>query len=98
VATTTTAPAADNSFVITINGDNSTAPQFDPPAAAVAVGSVVKFVNADSKEHSVVDQKSAFRSPPIPPGGSWKYKAVTPGEYNYQDGTRPYAVGRLEVR
>lgn len=96
-ATTTTAPR-DTGFPISINGDNSDKPQFDPPAAAVAVGTVVRFVNDDTAVRSVVAQSGAFRSPDIPPGGSWSYKAVQPGEFNYQDGTRPYAVGRLEVR
>lgn len=95
--TTTTAPK-DTGFPIEINGDNSNKPQFDPPSAAVAVGTVVRFINNDTEDRSVVAQSGAFRSPVIPPGGSWSYKATQPGEYNYQDGTRPYAVGRLEVR
>ncbi len=97
-APTTTAAPRDTGFPISINGDNSEKPQFDPPAAAVAVGTVVRFVNEDTAVRSVVAQNGAFRSPDIPPGGSWSYKATQPGEYNYQDGTRPYAVGRLEVR
>jgi hypothetical protein len=46
---------------------------------------------------SVEDSAGAFRSPTIPPGGSWDYKANTAGTYNYSDGTRPYAVGQLVV-
>jgi plastocyanin len=97
VAPTTTAPQ-DTSFKISINGDNTTSSQFDPSNAAVAVGTVVKFINNDSVPRSIVANDGSFRSPEIAPGSSWSYKAAKPGVFDYQDGTRPYAVGRLEVR
>ena len=60
-------------------------------------GSTVRWQNNDSVPRSVEDSGGAFRSPSIPPGGTWDYKASTPGKYSYSDGTRPYAVGELNV-
>jgi hypothetical protein len=94
--TPTTAPAG--SFqVITINPDNGSVTQFSPSASSVYAGTAVHWQNKDAKPRSVVEDNGAFRSPLIPPGGEWVYMANTPGNYNYQDGTRPYAVGSLAV-
>ena len=82
---------------IGIYGDNSGKNQFEPRQVGVARGSTVRFQNFDSVARSVEDSGGAFRSPTIPPGGSWDYKANTAGTYNYSDGTRPYAVGQLVV-
>lgn len=83
---------------IFINSDNVADPPLDPVAARVFVGSVVRWVNKDGVPRSVVaaDGK-AFRSPQIPPGGSFDYKANTVGLFDYGDGTRPYVNGSLEV-
>ena len=95
-AAATTAP--DRSFVITINSDRAGgASQFEPNTATVYVGTPVRFVNNDTVARSVVADNNAFRSPAIPPGGSWTFTPSTPGSFGYQDGTRPYAVGRLQV-
>jgi plastocyanin len=94
-ATTTVAP--QQAFEIDINGDNSGTTQFDPPAARVFVGTSVKFVNKDSVARSVESDNNAFASGPIAPNGSWTYKPGSAGQFNYHDGTRPYAVGSLEV-
>ena len=95
-APTTTAPKA-TAFEISINGDNSGKKQFDPPQAGVRLGTVVRWVNTDSVDRVVQSEEAGFQSPPIPPGGSWEYKTDTKGTFNYQDGTRPYAVGVLQV-
>ena len=71
--------------------------QFDPRTTRVSRGSVVRWVNVDKVARSVVADSNAFNSPSIPPGGHWDYTANTPGQFNYHDGTRPYAVGTLEV-
>jgi plastocyanin len=93
----TTAPAAKE-YVITINGDRSgAASQFDPNNATVYVNYPVRFQNNDTSPRSVVSNENKFRSPAIPPGGSWTLTLPTPGQYNYQDGTRPYAVGSIRV-
>jgi len=94
-ATTTVAP--QQAFEIDINGDNSGTTQFDPPAARVFVGTSVKFINKDTVARSVESDNNAFASGPIAPNGSWTYKPAAAGQFNYHDGTRPYAVGSLEV-
>lgn len=90
----TTAAAA---YVIHINGDASGQPAFDPTNVAVYQGTTVEWINTDSKPHSVVASDGAFTSPSIPPGGRWSWVANTVGRHSYADGTRPYAVGTLEV-
>ena len=93
----TTAPAA-RQYVITINGDQSTAAsQFDPNSATVYVNYPIRFENKDTVARSVVSNDNKFKSPSIPPGGSWVLTLPTPGTYNYQDGTRPYAIGSIRV-
>ncbi|HVF32140.1 MAG TPA: hypothetical protein VM933_03785 [Acidimicrobiales bacterium] len=95
-ASATTAPQAQ-AFVIDINADNSGLKQFEPPQAGVRLGTVVRWVNKDTTARSVESQDAGFQSPLIPPGGSWDYKTDTKGTFNYQDGTRPYAVAVLQV-
>lgn len=95
-APTTTAPAAPV-YTITIEGDSSGASPFNPPNVAVYQGTPVKWVNADSKPHSVVSSDGAFNSGTIPPGGSWTWVANSVGKHSYADGTRPYAVGEIQV-
>lgn len=92
----TTAPAP-TAFEITINGDNSGMKQFEPPQAAVRKGTIVRWVNNDSVARVVESEEAGFQSPSIPPGGSFEYKTDQTGTFNYQDGTRPYAVGVLQV-
>ncbi len=104
-ATTTTAPPATTTtekqvttIEVTINGDNSGTTQFSPSLVRVFVGTVIQWTNVDKVERSVEsDDGQAFASPMIPPGGVYEYTATAPGEFNYHDGTRPYAVGRVEV-
>lgn len=95
----TPAPRPESpAFVIKIQSDNAPGgSQFEPRLARVQRGAVVRWQNTDSKPRSVEADNGAFRSPSIPPGGSWDYNATAPGSFNYHDGTRPYAVGSLEV-
>ena len=92
-ATATTAAAAV-SLEIKIK---QAAPQFDPAVGQVRSGSTVRWTNTDSVARSVESDSGAFVSPSIPPGGHFDLKAPAPGTYNYHDGTRPYAVGQLQV-
>jgi plastocyanin len=94
-ATTTTTQRQAAVFQISIKGDTGGS-AFDPSVARVFEGTTVRFVNRDTKARSIVADNSAFDSGSIPPGDSWEWTAV-PGQYNYHDGTRPYAVGSLEV-
>jgi plastocyanin len=98
--TTTEAPTTTVQAVtlsITINSDDSSGTQFDPAAARVYVGSLVEWVNKDTVARSVVADNGAFDSGAIPPGGTFRYSATTPGQISYTDGTRPYAIATLEV-
>lgn len=98
VRTTATSAPALAAFTIEINGDDTVRPQFDPPNADIAIGTVIRFVNNDVVTRSVIAQSGAFRSPDIRPGQSWSYHARHPGAFDYQDGTRPYAIGRFVVQ
>ena len=92
--TTTVRRAA--TFDIAINSDTA-GNQFEPSAARVFKGTEVRFTNKDTVSRSVESDTRAFASGPIDPGATWVYTANTVGNFNYHDGTRPYAVGRLEV-
>jgi plastocyanin len=94
VAPPTTATAAPIALEIKIQ---AAAPQFNPAVGQVRNGQVVRWTNADSQTRSVVADSGAFSSPDIPPGGHWDFKANGVGRYNYHDGTRPYAVGELQI-
>lgn len=96
----TAAPArnAGPAIVIKIQSDTAAGgSQFEPRVARVQRGATVRWQNVDAKPRSVEADNGAFRSPTIPPGGTWDYVASTPGQFNYHDGTRPYAVGTLQV-
>ena len=83
---------------IAIHGDTGTSTtQFDPSAARVYVGSLVRWTNRDTVARSVVADTGAFSSGMVAPGATFVYKAGTVGSFNYHDGTRPYAVGTLDV-
>ena len=95
--TTTTTERKQAVFEIGINGDNAGTTQFDPSASRVFVGTLVRFTNNDAVPRSVEADNGAFQSPSIAPGESWTYNANTAGKFNFHDGTRPYAVGSIEV-
>lgn len=92
----TTAPAAP-SVEVSIGSDTTAGGQFQPRVAQVPSGAIVRFINNDTVARSVVADGGAFDSGPIAPGASWDWVAGGAGSYNYSDGTRPYAVGSIEV-
>ena len=96
VATTTTVARQQQEARLEIN-INSDAPFLDPEYARVYVGSMVRWVNKDSVPRAVKADTGQFVSPMIPPGGSFDYKAITVGLFDYTDDTRPYAKAVLEV-
>ncbi len=95
-APTTTTKAAPV-LAIAINGDAGGQSQFDPSQARVYVGTTVKWTNADSQPRSIEADDGTFASSTLAPGESFTYKTDRAGKFNYHDGTRPYAVGTLEV-
>ena len=92
--TTTTTEAA--AFEVVIKGDDSPT-QFNPAEASVYQNTLVRWINQDTVARSVKAADRTFVSPPIPPGGKFEWRATKTGRINYSDGTRPYAVGALEV-
>lgn len=72
--------------------------QFEPRVAQVFAGTSVKWINTDSQPRSVEFSDQSYQSGPIAPGQSATFTANRAGEFNYSDGTRPYAVGTLRVQ
>lgn len=103
-ATTTTKPpvattaAPIQHFEVAIRGDRAGTSQFDPPVAVVKAGTLVRWTNTDSKPRSVVADGGQFDSGMLAPGATFVWKASGSGRINYSDGTRPYAVGAVEIR
>jgi plastocyanin len=93
---TTAATVPEATLEIAIRSDNAES-KFDPESAAVYLGSIVRWVNKDTVARSVEADGGQFKSPPIPPGGKFEYRATREGAFNYHDGTRPYAVAILQV-
>jgi plastocyanin len=95
VVTTTTARQAPVTE-IAINSDAGPS-QFDPAQAAAYVGGVFRWTNKDTVARSIVADDGSFTSRSLPPGGTFELKAEKVGTVNYHDGTRPYAVGAIQV-
>jgi plastocyanin len=95
-ASSTTTTAKKGPFVIKIQNDG-VGYQFEPRLAGVFVGTTVRWTNTDSVPRSVEGDNDEFKSPMIAPGASFDYVATVKGNFNYHDGTRPYAVGTLQV-
>ncbi len=95
--TTTTAKPPTQGYPIKIQPDQA-GTQFEPRVAQVFVGTPVTWTNTDSVPRSVEFADQSFLSGPIAPGASVTYTANRVGEFNYSDGTRPYAVGTLKVQ
>ena len=96
-APTTTAKPAAQGYPIKIQADQA-GTQFEPRVAQVFAGTPVTWTNHDSVPRSVEFADQSFTSGPIAPGASVTYTANRAGEFNYSDGTRPYAVGTLKVQ
>lgn len=94
--TTTTLPPEQQEVSIEVK-ILDTSPYFDPSVAAVPVGGKIRFLNTGTGTYSVLSDNGAFDSGPIAPGAVWIYDANTPGQFNYSDGGRPFAVGQFQV-
>ena len=73
-------------------------PYFVPKVQAVALGGLVRWTNNDTTPRSVVFDDNSYDSGPIPPGQHKDYVATRAGQFEYTDGTRPYAKGTLQVQ
>lgn len=96
--TTTLPPEEQEVSVEVLIQEDATGQAFSPRIVAIPVGGKVRFVNHTSMARSVVADNGAFHSGDIPPGGVWIFEATSPGQFNYTDGTRPYAVGTVDVQ
>lgn len=96
--TTTLPPEEQQVSVEVLIQEDATGQAFAPRIVAIPVGGKVRFVNTTSVARSVVADNGAFDSGNIAPGGVWIFEATSPGQYNYTDGTRPYAVGTVDVQ
>lgn len=92
----TTQQTQQAAITVTINSD-TTGSAFDPSAVRVSKGSKITWVNKDSVVRSVEADDGRFTSGPLNPGAAFTYVANEIGKFNYHDGSRPYAVGRIEV-
>jgi plastocyanin len=100
LAAPTAAPrqASEEQVALTIAiNDDSAGTNFDPSVARVLAGSQVRWVNNDKVPRSVESDTGAFASGMLQPGAAWIWKFKAAGKFNYHDGTRPYAVGLVEV-
>ncbi|MEA3075488.1 MAG: hypothetical protein QOF60_396 [Actinomycetota bacterium] len=96
VASTTTTARPAPVTEIAINSDAGPS-QFEPAQAAAYVGGIFRWTNKDTVARSVEADDGSFTSPALPPGGTFELKAQKVGTVNYHDGTRPYAVGAIQV-
>lgn len=96
-APATTARPPAQGYQIKIQSDQA-GTQFEPRVAQVFAGTPVTWTNTDSVPRSVEFADQSYLSGPIPPGGTATFTANRAGEFNYSDGTRPYAVGTLRVQ
>lgn len=95
--TTTTEKPAPEGYPIKIQSDQAPT-HFEPRVAQVRVGTPVTFTNTDSVPRSVEFDDQSFASGPIAPGAAVTFTPKRAGDFNYSDGTRPYAVGTLRVQ
>lgn len=97
VAQHSTAPPAVT-VVVTIPSSTGANQSMSPSPLTINAGTIVKWVNGDSQPRGVAANNGTFKSPLIPPGGSWTYTFTAPGTFDYSDTTRPYVTGEVVVR
>ncbi len=95
-ASTTTAPPEQQAVSVEVQ-ILDTSPYFVDNFVVVPVGGKIRFLNAGTGTYEVVADNGSFTSGPIAPGKAWVYDATTPGQFNYSDATRPFAVGQFQV-
>ena len=95
-APSTTVPPAQQQVSVEVKILDGS-PYFVENYVVIPVGGKIRFVNKGTATYSVVSDVGAFDSGPIAPGAVWIYDARTPGQFNYSDGGRPFAVGQFQV-
>lgn len=72
--------------------------QFSPATIEVNAGDTIVWRNGDPFPHTATAQDRSFDSGEIPPGGSWKFKAVKKGLHPYVCTLHPTMKGTVNVR
>ncbi len=73
-------PLPDNMTTILITRDG-----FIPPEISIDVDTPIRWVNQDTKSHTVTSISNAFKSGSIAAGKNFTYKFTKAGVYNYRD-------------
>jgi len=68
---------------------------FNPDTLTVKVGDTVTWVNEDGVVHSITS--SAFNSPNIKSGETFKFQFTRAGTYDYNCSIHPYMKGKVVV-
>ena len=84
-----------NAEEVTIKIENFT---FNPPELTVKPGTTVKWENDDDIPHSILEEKTAFRSKPLDTGEEFKMTFDQPGEVTYFCGLHPHMKGKIIVK
>jgi plastocyanin len=72
--------------------------QFDPKSATVKVGQQVKWVNQDTADHNVIDEKTdLFKSDQFGRGGSFTFSPKKAGTIDYVCTLHPGMTAKLTV-
>jgi len=72
--------------------------QFDPKSATVKVGQTVKWVNEDTADHDVTDEKTGqFESKQFGQGGSFEFTPKKAGTIDYVCTLHPGMTAKLIV-
>jgi plastocyanin len=72
--------------------------QFDPKSATVKAGQEVKWVNEDTADHDVTDEKTGlFESKQLGQGGTFTFTAKKAGTIEYVCTLHPGMTGKLTV-
>jgi plastocyanin len=90
LATAAPAIAADATVRITETG-------FTPLAVTIERGDAVTWRNIDSKNHQVVADNGAFRSPVLQPGQTYTFEFNRTGTFLYSDANSSFRKGTVAV-
>jgi plastocyanin len=70
---------------------------FAPEAAAVPVGTTVRWTNRDDVPHNIVSADRQFKSPVLDTDEQFSYRFDRPGAYRYFCSLHPKMTGRVVV-
>ena len=71
---------------------------FVPAQVTISAGDVVRWTNADTRNHQVVANNGTFASPILRPGARYSFRFNTAGRIGYRDALRPALRGVVVVK